>query len=737
VLRTLPSVAARRPWRSAFSIIAGALLVIGCTDSIVTPTRTEPTPVPPAGPVSMQLTCVASVQSGSVSCSTPATPAGVRGAVTYGGQNQYVKLTSTNVTFDAGTRIMGADVTLQNLLPQIIGSLDSATVHPNGIRVFYASGPTTSDPGTVTVRNPDGTETFLSSPAPYYQWSQALRTNAVSSVKRWEWNVGAGVNTFTFSVYVQTEVTPTLVITEIMANPSAVDDSVGEYIEVYNPGLATVDLSGYRIVSRSGSSTEQVTIASGVTLASRAYGVIAARSNTARNGGVTAIAEWGGTAIQLSNSTSATAPDYVAMRRPSVAPGTFFTMDSVGWAPVGTTTAPPTGRTRELLDVKADNTHMSSAAWNTGYTKYGIGDGNGDFDRGTPGAPNGVLVAPGPVVLVRISPGFAVIDTLNQFRRFSAFPEDSLGQTASTTITWATDNPAIATIDQTGLVTHVDTGQVHITATASNGVADTTLYSIFKYSPASIYRNHVEFGVPVTGLPNDNNNIVILSDRRTHYNLSYNASRGGPNWVSWNLNRTQFGKIPRAPTFYTDPLLVSYGAYQVTTCDYTGSGYTRGHMVQSEQRTQTRAENDTTFLMTNILPQTNELNTGPWGDLEEYGNELARFHQKEIYNVAGGTWPASPQYLTTTCGNANRVQIPTTTWKVMVIMPYGQGLADVTSASSVRVIAVDMPNTFTANSQPWTAYKVTVDQIEAITGYDLLAALPDAIEAAVESSIDP
>jgi DNA/RNA endonuclease G (NUC1) len=729
-------VAARRPWRSAFSIVAGALLVIGCTDSILSPVAEAPTPVPPAGPVSMQLTCVASVQSASVSCSTPATPSGVRGAVTYGGQNQYVKLTSTNVTFDAGTRIMGADVTVQNLLPQIIGSLDSANVHPNGIRVFYASGPTTSDPGTVTVRNPDGTETFLSSPAPYYQWSQALRTNAVSAVKRWEWNVGAGVNTFTFRVLVQTEVTPTLVITEIMANPSAVDDSVGEYIEVYNPGLATVDLSGYRIVSRSGSSTEQVTIASGVTLASRAYGVIAARSNTTRNGGVTAIAEWGGTAIQLSNSTSATAPDYVAMRRPSVVAGTFFTMDSVGWAPVGTTTAPPTGRTRELLDLTADNTHMSSAAWNTGYKKYGIGDGNGDFDRGTPGAANAPLVASGPVATVRISPGFMVIDTLKQFRRFSAFPEDTLGQAASTTIAWTTDNPAIATIDQTGLVTQVDTGQVHIIATASNGLADTTLYSIFKYSPASIYRNHVEFGLPVTGLPNDSTNILILSNRRTQFNLSYNANRGGPNWVSWNLNRTQFGKVSRAPTFYTDPLLVSHGVYQVTTCDYTGSGYTRGHMVQSEQRTQTRAENDTTFLLTNILPQTNQLNTGPWGDLEEYGNNLVRFQQKEIYNVAGGTWPATPQYLTTTCGNANRVQIPTTTWKVMVIMPYGQGLADVTSASSVRVIAVDMPNTFTID-QPWTTYKVTVDQIEAATGYDLLADLPDAIEAAVESTIDP
>jgi endonuclease G len=546
--------------------------------------------------------------------------------------------------------------------------------------------------------------------------------------------VGAGVNTFTFSVYVQTEVTPTLVISEIMANPSAVDDVDGEYIEVYNPGLATVDLSGYRIVSRRGSTgTEFATIPAGVTLASRAYGVIAARSNTTFNGGVTALAEWGGSVIALTNSANASAPDYVSMRRPAAAAGTFFTLDSV----VVNATAPPTGRTRELLDLRADNTQMNSSVWNTGYKSYGTGDGSGGFDRGTPGQPNAPLVPTGPVARVSISPGFMVIDTLKHFRRFSAFAEDTLGQASSTTITWTTDNTAIATIDQTGLVTQVDTGQVHIIATASNGVADTTLYSIFAYSPASIYRNHVEFGVPITGLPNDNNNIVILSDRRTHYNLSYNASRGGPNWVSWNLNRTHFGKAPRSDPFFTDPLLVSYGAYQVTSCDYTGSGYTRGHMVQSEQRTQTRAENDTTFLMTNILPQLNDLNSGPWGDLEEYGNELARFHQKEIYNVAGGTWPATPQYLTTTCGNASRVQIPTTTWKVMVIMAYGQGLANVTSASSVRVIAVNMPNTTTVDEQPWTAYKVTVDQIEAATGYDLLADLPDAIEAAVESTIDP
>src|SRR5215207_9251635 len=43
--------------------------------------------------------------------------------------------------------------------------------------------------------------------------------------------------------------TPTLIITEIMADPSAVLDDVGEYIEVFNPGGSAVDMQGWRMVS--------------------------------------------------------------------------------------------------------------------------------------------------------------------------------------------------------------------------------------------------------------------------------------------------------------------------------------------------------------------------------------------------------------------------------------------------------------------------------------------------------
>ncbi|HEX6038787.1 DNA/RNA non-specific endonuclease, partial [Longimicrobium sp.] len=87
-----------------------------------------------------------------------------------------------------------------------------------------------------------------------------------------------------------------------------------------------------------------------------------------------------------------------------------------------------------------------------------------------------------------------------------------------------------------------------------------------------------------------------------------------------------------------------------------------------------------------------------------------------------------------TLNGAGRVAIPSHTWKVIVVMNGGQGLADVTSASSIQVIAVNMPNVGGIQANDWPMYRTTVDAIEAATGYDLLSALPDAIEAAVEAA---
>ena len=235
--------------------------------------------------------------------------------------------------------------------------------------------------------------------------------------------------------------------------------------------------------------------------------------------------------------------------------------------------------------------------------------------------------------------------------------------------------------------------------------------------PNAIYRNDVEFGIPSCSYGTSND---YRMSKRTHY-LSYNPSRGTPNWVSWNLNKTHYGDAARSSSFYADTNLPS-GMYRVVSSDYTNGGYDRGHMVRSEERTWSSDDNRATFLMTNIVPQTNDLNAGPWYRFEQYLQNLAQNHNKEIYVISG----ANGSY--GTLKNEGKVTIPKYNWKIAVIMPYGHGLANVTSTSSLEVIAIDIPNVSGIRSNDWTKYRTTVDYLEQVTKCNFLWRLPDSIE---------
>jgi endonuclease G len=239
--------------------------------------------------------------------------------------------------------------------------------------------------------------------------------------------------------------------------------------------------------------------------------------------------------------------------------------------------------------------------------------------------------------------------------------------------------------------------------------------------PEAIYRDHLEFGTPYDGSSTGD-----LQLRKRQYATSHNCAEGGPNWVSWNLNKTHYGDAARSTSFYSDGSLPS-GCYRVTSSDYTNSGYSRGHMTRSEERTWSSDDNKATFLMTNILPQYQDLNGGPWYKFEQYLQSLAQNSNKELYVIAGGRGNRG------TLNGAGKVVIPTHTWKIVVVMPYGQGLANVTSTSSLQVIAVMMPNDTGIASNGWEMYKTTTDNIEYYTKYNFLDKLPDSIESYWES----
>jgi hypothetical protein len=117
--------------------------------------------------------------------------------------------------------------------------------------------------------------------------------------------------------------------------------------------------------------------------------------------------------------------------------------------------------------------------------------------------------------------------------------------------------------------------------------------------------------------------------------------------------------------------------------------------------------------------------------MENYLGDQARLQNKEVYVIAGASGSRG------TLKNEGKIVIPSSTWKVAVIMPRDQGLANIDSYDDVQVIAVVMPNLASAAGADWHTFQVTVDSVEALSGYDLLALLPDQIEIAVESNTVP
>ncbi len=708
MLRASPAAPLR-----ALAFAALTLFAAACADS---PSAVSPAPEPtPTGVApATALECSVTVSTGAMECAVPGAGSSGPSRTIYGGQNSMVRLASANAQVTAG--VFELDVTVTNLLAaQAIGTRDGVTLHSGGVRVFLASGPDVEGTGDVTVANADGDDFFTAPAQPYWQWNEVIAPNGTSAVKPWRFNIDPGVTRFRFVALVSTEAQARLVISELMANPAgSVQDSVGEYVEVYNAGRFPVNLRGFYLRDNSSAAD---TIKSDVMVAAGGYAVLGRSMDPAKNGGIGVDYAYtvriGTTSTNLTFSNSGA--DRFVIRS---AAGVI--LDSVSYT--SSSIVAKNGVARELLDLTSDNTQVDGAAWGDATNVYDAANNN----RGTPGAANGTGSGPtpaGPVTTVSVNPSSTTLAP-GETRQFAAVGRDGSGQPSSTTFTWSSTNESVATVNASGFVTAVANGSASIRATSANGVVGSSSLTVATQASSSVYRNHLEFGTPTDGDASDD----ILLNKNT-FSLSYNSARGGPNWVSWNLNSTHFGPADRCDCFAADPTLPA-GAKVVVTSDYTGSGYSRGHMVMSEQRTQTDAENASTFYMTNILPQLQDMNGGPWLKFEIYTNDLARVSGKEVYNIAGGLYTATPA----TLNNAGKVAIPTHTWKIIVVMDGGQGLAQVTSASSIQVIAVVMPNQAGIQSNDWPMYRTTVDAIEAATGYDFLAALPDAIEAAVEAS---
>ena len=162
-----------------------------------------------------------------------------------------------------------------------------------------------------------------------------------------------------------------VIFTEIMQNPSAVLDTNGEYVEIYNTTNSTIDLEGW-VIKDDVTTTEAHTITN-LTIPANGYAVLGNNSNSSTNGGYTNNHQFNG--VYLGNST-----DGIILE----CSGTVI--DQVIWDD-GATFPEPNGKSMELKTNKYTSTDNDDGAnW------YEASASFGDGDSGTPGAQNSLSV---------------------------------------------------------------------------------------------------------------------------------------------------------------------------------------------------------------------------------------------------------------------------------------------------------------------------------------------------------
>jgi endonuclease G len=240
-------------------------------------------------------------------------------------------------------------------------------------------------------------------------------------------------------------------------------------------------------------------------------------------------------------------------------------------------------------------------------------------------------------------------------------------------------------------------------------------------SPEQAQAVYLALGNPSNASLSDPNNYLLTNNFMV---ISYNRDRGIPNWVAWRVTKADLGQLDREDAFRPDDRLPK-GWTRITPSDYTGSGYDRGHICPNADRYGSREAADSTFVMTNMTPQTGDLNRGPWQKLEAYIRSLVN-RGSDVYIYAGVYGDKGKL--------KRKVAIPTNDWKVAVVVPAGTPVSAINE--NARVIAVDMPNVNGIKNADWQVYRTTVRQIEKATGYNLFSSMPQNVQDALETKVD-
>ena len=202
-------------------------------------------------------------------------------------------------------------------------------------------------------------------------------------------------------------------------------------------------------------------------------------------------------------------------------------------------------------------------------------------------------------------------------------------------------------------------------------------------------------------LPTSNGQVIHHSE----YSLSYLETHEQAEWVAYRLTRKNLKKpnVKRTGRFNPDYSVTTRSAFHR---DYSGSGFTRGHLAPAGDMAHSNKAMEESFYMSNISPQLRPFNNGIWKELEEQVRDWA-FSTGSLIVVTGPVLTDS--YLQKI--GQNRVSVPRRFYKIILDI----------DQSNERSIAFIIPNQRIEN--PLQEYVVSIDSIENLIGIDFFPEL--------------
>lgn len=233
---------------------------------------------------------------------------------------------------------------------------------------------------------------------------------------------------------------------------------------------------------------------------------------------------------------------------------------------------------------------------------------------------------------------------------------------------------------------------------------------------------------------------LLLPNR--FYVVCYNTKWRIPHWVAYHLTAPDLeGDVERTEDFRENKAITDRDL-RSTLKDYRGSGYHRGHMAPAEAFDRSLISMSTTFLLSNMAPQTPSLNSGKWRSLESnilkvvnahrgvwvitgnlFADETAdsRSREREFESIDPLTLPKNNKRHW--IGNG-RVAVPTHSFKAVLVARDNNKLAG---------YGFIMPNQRTRLPLQVSDYQVSIDQVEELTGINVFSALDGRLERRLEA----